>query len=431
MRKVAAGLRRLRGSVVAQNAAALYAVQGAAMLLPMVTLPYLARTLHPDAWGLVVFGQSYAAWIILLLNYGFAFSATRAVAQGRDDAEGVARTVAGVQGAKLLLGLAAAAATVFVGFAVPVFRAHPGHLLFAFLFALGTGFSPLWYFQGVERMRGAAALDVAARVVATAAVFLWVRGPGDGWLVLALQAAAALASCTVATLWMYRRTRFLPPRLHGAAGTLRAGLPLFVFCSAASVYTTANSFLLGLMAAPATVSFYGAGDKLVRAAVTLIYPISQAMYPRINSQVARDRSRADQIVQATLLPIAVFGGVISLVLGLGAPLFVRVLFGAGYVESVGVLRVEAAIPLLVALGTVLGIHWALPLGMDREYNRLVLAAGAAHLLMCVLLVPRLGARGMAWSSVLAECIVEGGLLWLFLRRTVRVAPAPLPSAEPR
>jgi PST family polysaccharide transporter len=422
-------VRRVVRSTVAKNAVALYAVQAAGFVLPMVTLPYLARVLRPEGWGLVVFSQSFAAWLILLVNYGFAFSATRAVAQQREDTEAVARTVAGVQGAKLVLVMMGALASAAAALAVPAFRAHAAYLLFAFASAVGTGVSPLWYFQGIERLRGPALLDIGARLLATAAVFVWVRAPGDAGLVLAFQAAAALASACVATAWMYRRTRFLPPRLAGAFGTLREGLPLFVFCSAASIYTTANSFLLGLMAPPATVSFYGAGDKLVRAAVSLMYPLSQAMYPQINHQVARDRARADHIVRTTILPITAFGAAIALALAVLAPVLTRTLYGPGYAEAVTVLRVEAVIPVLIAVGTVVGIHWALPLGLDREYNRLVLSAGALHVTLCLLVVPRLGATGMAWSSVVAETLVEGGLVWLFLRRTVRVAPPAIARPE--
>jgi PST family polysaccharide transporter len=419
---------RVVRSTVAKNAVALYAVQAAGFVLPMVTLPYLARVLRPEGWGLVVFSQSFAAWLILLINYGFAFSATRAVAQQREDASAVARTVAGVQSAKLLLAGIGGAGSAVAAFAVPAFRAHPAYLLFAFAFAAGTGLSPLWYFQGIERLRGPAVLDIGARVLATAAVFVWVRGPGDAGMVLGFQAAAALASAGVGTAWMYRRTRFVPPRLAGAFGTLRQGLPLFIFCSAASIYTTANSFLLGLMAPPATVSFYGAGDKLVRAAVSLMYPLSQAMYPQINHQVARDRGRADRIVLTTIVPITAFGAAIALALAVLAPVLTQTLYGPGYGAAVTVLRVEAVIPVLIAIGTVVGIHWALPLGLDREYNRLVLCAGALHIGLCLVLVPRLGAPGMAWSSVVAETLVEGGLVWLFLRRAISSAPPALAAA---
>jgi PST family polysaccharide transporter len=264
-------------------------------------------------------------------------------------------------------------------------------------------------------MRGIAALDVLTRLGAAAGVFVLVRAPQDGWRVLALQAAAALVSAGAATAWMYREVPFRAGRPREWAGALRDGWPLFVFCGAASAYTTANSFILGLFAGPHAVGFYGSAEKLVRAASTLLMPVSQALYPRINHLVAHDRPAAAALVRRSLLPIVGLGVAAGVAIGVAAPFLTRVLFGPGYEPVAAVLRILAFLPPILALGTVLGLNWILPLGRDRAYVRFVLAAGAANLVLAALLAPRYGATGMAVAAVLAETVVEAGLCWLVLR----------------
>src|SRR5690606_37492255 len=90
---------------------------------------------------------------------------------------------------------------------VPLFREHPGHFVWAWIGAIGYGFTPLWYFEGIERLRGAAALEVGARAGATAGVFAFVRDPADGWIVLALRAVSDMVSTGLLTAWMYRTVR--------------------------------------------------------------------------------------------------------------------------------------------------------------------------------------------------------------------------------
>lgn len=425
---LAALMRRARRSVLVQNAAALYAVQGASLLIPILTLPYLARVLRPEVWGLVVFGQAFTAWSVLVMHYGFSFSATRLVAQARDEPGRIAGIVAGVQGAKFVLGLAVLLGGAAAGALVPVFRTHPEYLVLALVAAVLQGFTPYWYFQGMERMRGPALLDVAARVVAAAGIFLWVRTPADGWKVLALQAGVGLVPAGFATVWMYREVPLRLPALSAAVAMLRQGWPLFVFVGAASVYGTANSLLLGLMAVPMVVAFYGAAERIVRAVLGLLAPLSQALYPRISHRVANDPSHAGQMVRRSLLPIAGIGVAMGGTLALSAPLLVKLALGPGYEPVVQVLRILAFLPPLIALGTVLGLHWALPLGLNREYNHLVLAAGATNVLLAVLLVPRFGAMGMALSAVLAEALVECGLVVLFLRRLGREGDLPMQAS---
>ncbi|WP_461786004.1 oligosaccharide flippase family protein, partial [Prosthecobacter sp.] len=95
-------IQLLRQKLV-QNALALYGVTIANALLPLVLIPYLARVLRPDAWGMVLFAQTAAIWLGLLVEYGFAYSATREVARHMEQLEKLRQIVAEVMGGKILL----------------------------------------------------------------------------------------------------------------------------------------------------------------------------------------------------------------------------------------------------------------------------------------------------------------------------------------
>ena len=92
---------------MAGNATALYTAHVLGLIVPLLTIPYLARVLRPSGWGLVVFAQSFGAWLALVLEYGFDLSGTRAVARVRSDPQRLPEVVAGVQGAKMLMVLTA------------------------------------------------------------------------------------------------------------------------------------------------------------------------------------------------------------------------------------------------------------------------------------------------------------------------------------
>jgi PST family polysaccharide transporter len=401
--------------VISRDALALYLVQGATLLLPLLTVPYLARVLRPAGWGLVVFCQSFAVWLTLLLQFGFSFSATRRVARHRDRRRRLSCVVAGVQGAKLLLVGVTLLVSAVVGVAVPLFHHHPAYLAWLVVGALVQGLVPLWYFQGVERLPAAAAVDVLSRLLAAGAVFLLVHAPADGWRVLALNAAAGGLTLVVTTAWLYREVPFRWSPLRHALATLRDAWGLFVFTGAASVYTIANSFLLGALAGPTAVAFYGSAEKVVRAGSSLLSPISQTLFPRVSHLVTHDPERARRLVRRSLLPIGGLGVGIGVAIAVAAPFLTRVLFGPGYAPVVGILRILAVLPVVLAVGTTLGIQWVLPMGKETTYNRLVIGAGVLNILLAVLLVPRFGAPGMAVAAVLAEIFVEAGLAVIVFR----------------
>jgi polysaccharide transporter, PST family len=97
---------------------------------------------------------------------------------------------------------------------------------------------------------------------------------------------------------------------------------------------------------------------------------------------------------------------------------VRMVLGTHFGPSVAVLRLLALLVPLVAIGNVLGIQWMLPLGMDRAFNKIILAAGFVNLVLALILAPVYTEIGMAWAVVLAETFVSVSM-YLVLRSQKR------------
>ena len=385
----------------------------ATFVLPLVLIPYLARVLHPAAWGLVIFAQSFGLWIWLILEYGFNFSATREVARHRGDTQRISTIVSGVMGAKAVLAVAAMLVTLLTMIVawvliakfcspqnheccVVIFRAHPDYLCWAVIYSLTQGMSPLWYFQGTERMVSRALLDILSRVVVTVATVLVVKSASQGWIVLAMQGVGGLISTTLLLTWMYREIQWRLPTWREIDTALRQGWSMFVFRMASSLYTIANSFILGLFVPTIFVGYYGAADRAVNAAKGLIDPMSQAFYPRISHMTVTNPAKAVRLAWYALFIIGLIGIALGGGLALAAPQLVHIMLGRGYDAVVPVLRVLALSLPVIAFGTVLGVQWVLPLGLDRQFATVVIGAGVLNLILACLLAPHWKAVGMAW-----------------------------------
>jgi PST family polysaccharide transporter len=181
------------------------------------------------------------------------------------------------------------------------------------------------------------------------------------------------------------------------------------------LYTVANSFILGVIAGPVAVAFYGSGEKVIRASISMLSPISQALFPRVSHLVVHDPAAARRLVRRILLPVGGLGLALGVGTALAAPIITRVLFGPGYGQVVPILRILALLPPIQAFGAVLGIQWVLPLGREAIYNRLVISAGVCNLVLAAVLLPWLGAMGMATSAVIADGLVTIGLVVVVAR----------------
>lgn len=408
------GLVQLGRHALVQNAIAMALVQAGTNFVPLITIPYLARVLGVAGWGLVAFAQSFGMYASVFGEYGFAFSATREVARHRDDHDKLSEIVAGVLGAKTLLGTSMIALAFGVQRCVPIFRENPLLLWGAWFWALGRAVSMVWYFQGRERMRLIAWVDMVAQALAAVVIFVVVRKPADGWRVLALQGLGYMGSFVVGLVLTYREVPARFPTWQSSWNALRMGCSMFLFRGSLSLYTAGNAFVLGLFVSPVWVGYYAGAEKISRAFLGLLNPVSQALYPRLSHLVCHARERAVRLARVAVAVMG-FGGVAmgALVFAL-APILVRVILGQGYDHAVPVLRILSLLPPLIALSNVYGVQWMLPLGMDRPFNTIILIAGLINVALAVALAPAYLAMGMAWSVVSAEVFVTASF-YLLLR----------------
>ena len=427
-------LRRFLRHPLAHNALGLYGVQIAGYVIPLVILPFVARVLGTKEFGLLLFAQSFASGAALTIEYGFNLSATREIAQHRDDKKRLSEIAAGVLGAKLALFSIFALVAGVIGLCVPNFRENPLYLLWALAQTLALGFSPFWYFQGTERMVRALSAEVLCRLSAAGLIFAVVRQPTDGWKVLAFQALAGCVSTFVPMLWLYREIEFRLPTKAGIAHALRSGWEMFLFRSAYSIYSTANAFILGLFVTPIYVGYFGGAQRIARAVQSLTVPLTQALYPRMSHMVSESKTKAARWARISVS--ANFGGAIlvSVVLALTARWVVATGLGRGYEASVPVLYIFALFLPVNAVNSALIMHWMLPLGMEKIVGRITVGAIAINLSMATILAPRFAHIGMAWVMLAAECFKLTALVLLLVRRKLSpvnlVRPEETPSLEP-
>ncbi|WP_321472969.1 oligosaccharide flippase family protein [uncultured Paludibaculum sp.] len=405
---------------------ALYGVQAMSFAVPLLTLPYLARALQPAAWGNLVFAEAFARYTAILVEYGFQLSATREIARARHHPAQRAAHIGGVLGGQLLLATAALCAIPPLLVWGTPFHGRAPLLGLALAWGLALATSPLWYFQGMERMKVMAGIDITAKTVAASGLFLLVRHPGDETRAVALQAVMAILSTIAGFLLAARETAIPRPSLAAGWAALRSGFSLFLFRGAVSLYTTANVLILGLFAAPAAVGIFGGAERLIRAAMACFAPLNQTFFPRISYLMERDPAAARRTARASVFIMLALGLGLGAFLAAAAPSIVAILLGSHYTAAVPVLRLLALLAPLVALSNVLGLQWMLPLSLERDFNRILVAAGLFNVFCACVLAPRFGGLGMAASVVAAETAVTLGVLFSLRRRGLN--PLSIPTA---
>ncbi len=385
-----------------QNVIALYGVQACTYALPLVTFPYLARVLGPSGWGVVVFAQAIGIVITCIVEYGFDISAARETSIHRDDPRRLSELISGVLGAKTLLSIVCVAGALFCRRFTH--NVAPSAALFwsSTIWGVCQGINMLWFFQGLERMKLASALEIAGKVLATLSIFVLVHQPADGWKVMAAQCVGCIVAHGVTVVLAYREVGFRWPTLRSMRDALRLGWSMFLFRAVQGLSGSVNRLVLGAVAPVAALGEYAGAERITRVFQQGMWPVNQALYPKLTKQAHHDPQDVMKTVRLSVIFLGGLGLVFGLAIFFGAPLLVHLILGLAFQDSVLVLRVFALWIPLTALVTLMTFQLLLPHQLDNQFNFVNITSALVGIAAAVLLAPRFSAVGIAWSAVIAQ-----------------------------
>jgi polysaccharide transporter, PST family len=415
------------------NTFSLTVLQCANYVLPLVTLPYLMRTLDADKYGLVIFAQSFMQYFIILTDYGFAFSATRDIATRRSNPAEVATIFSAVLLAKLVL--VALSFLIMLGLVttVPKFQVDPKFYLLTFGFVVGQAIFPAWFFQGIERMEFVAMLNLLARLLFTVLIFVVVRSNEDYLLVPLMNAVGSITAGVLGLVIAVTKFRIRPvlPSFRAFTQQVRASHEIFVAKAATTLYTASNVVILGFFADNEIVGYYGTGEKIVRAVQGLTLPFSQAVYPYVSRLAHESPERALRFIRKVTWPLIAVTCAMSLALLFGAGLIERLMSGRTPGTMARVIQIQSFLPLIVGLHIPFANCFLLGFGFARIWSRIIVGSGVLGLIVALVLVGvfKTGYIGLSINVVLTECLILVLSLLAFRRRRPRASDVLQPSAE--
>jgi len=184
---------------------------------------------------------------------------------------------------------------------------------------------------------------------------------------------------------------------------------------AINIYTTSNTFILGLFASEAVVGYYAAADKIRLAFQGIQSVLSQTVFPYVNSLVKESYEKYILFIKRLMKLEFVIGFSVSLFLFIFSYQITDLLLGEKFAESGDLLRIISILPLLGSLNNVFGIQIMLPLGYDKAFNNVISYSALLHIIMLIILVPKYLAVGTTVSAVITEFIVTIFIIW-FVRK---------------
>lgn len=373
----------------------MYAIRMVQMVVPVITIPYLARILSIGDYAHVALIQSTSLLTALIIEFGFSLSGAKEIAEAQSSEERSV-IVAEILTAKALLVM-----PVVLAVGILTFIQGTTEISLVFIVVLGASqaFTPLWFFQGTQSLGRYMIVETLIRVGSFLVMFLVVpRSGAVGYLSLISLTNVVLV--VVQHQIMYARgLRFAMVDLATGIKRLRNNLPLAVFRIGSSFYTTGSLVVLSFFVSGDVFAIYAGIEKLFRASLNVLSPITDVLYPMIS----RRQSRSAVLYSGGLtLGVA---ALLALVLYFLSPQLIHLLLDDKFVPGWYLLRNLSICPLLIAMGTIIYMYVLLPRNEVQAFLTSTVVAGGVTIGLIATLTPRYGSDAMPFILAMAEVTV--------------------------
>ena len=356
-------------------------LQGANFIIPLIILPYLVRTLGAETFGLVMFAQAFILFFNVIVDFGFSLSGVREVSINRGDHQKLEEIFNAIMTIKLLLIVVSF--IIMVGIVVTFERFTNDYILYFITFGwvIGQALFPIWFFQGIEKMKYITIFKVIAQLLSLVAIVVFVNNPNDYLLVPLFNSLGFIAVGVISIIIILKEFKFklFILKLNVLNNYFKESSHFFLSRAAVSIYTSSNAFVLGLFTNNTMVGYYSIAEKLYIALQALYMPIVNVLYPYISKE------RNIKLFKKIFKLAIIFNFVLVFGLYFMAPYLVELISGNQIIESIEVFRIFILVAIIVVPSILIGYPFLAALGYKNYANYSVVAGSIFHILGLTLL----------------------------------------------
>ena len=341
-----------------------------ALLLSVITIPYVSRVLGADNVGKYSFSFSIVSYFTIIATYGSSLFGQRQISFHRDDAERLSESFWNLFAFRVI----ASAAMMCCYFVFLSLRGGVNvvNIIMALnLVAIATDIN--WLFQGLELFRQVALRNMGVKALCVLLIFLCVRSRDDLWIYTLIMCISVIGGNLA--MWLSVKKYIRKPHKIRPFANFRSMTLVFLPTVATQVYMVLDKSMLG---------FIVGSDYL------------NGCYEQ-SEKIARVAYKSYRFVWLLAFPMATgLAGIASILI----PVFL----GSGYDDGIILLEIFSMLIIIVSAAYITGLSYLLPTEQQNVYTIAVTASAIINLVMNAFLIRRYQAAGAAISSVTAEAI---------------------------
>lgn len=388
------------------------------IILPIITAPYLSRTLGAEGIGAFGYTNSIVTYFILFGSLGIAMYGQREIAYIQNDTK--KRSIIFYELFILkIITMTISTIIFYITFARTGQYALYYKILIIEMIANCLDIS--WFYQGLEEFKKIVVRSVVIKLISIISIFIFVKGPQDVIEYFFITTLSVFIGSM--TLW-FNINKYIDKVKFRELKIIKNIYPviiLFIPQIAIQVYTVLDKTMIGsILNDMKEVGYYEQAQKIIRILMTIITSLATVMIPRIANCFAQNDKEQIRVYMKKSFNYIWFLS-IPMIFGIMATSnnFVPIFFGDGYEKVASIMSVMSLIILFIGFSGSIGNQLLVAAKRQKEFTISVVLGAIVNCILNILLISKFKSIGATIATVIAEFSVTAIQLY-FVRNEINV-----------
>jgi O-antigen/teichoic acid export membrane protein len=374
------------------------------ILFPLITYPYVTRTLGPEGIGKVGYIDFIAGFVISIFSIGIPFYGVREIAKLKKDKAQQSKLTGELLVLLFLSSVLAAAVLVIILLLNKNFHNEKELIFLGTLYVLLQTFAIEWYLQGTEAFSFITWRNIILRIFGIIAIFLFVKKP-DSYIIYYLIIVVTQFLVVLTTLIKAFRLTSISFYSLSFKQHVRPLFYFFLTTSFISVYVFFDTIILGFLSGKENVGYYTLSLRLIKLPLMFFLILNTVLYPRVSYLHTENKTESiSNLSRFTINFIITITIPVCICYYLLSPEIINVFGGKNFAPAATVLQILSPLPLLISFSNFFTLQILYPLHREKWIMIAVCIACVVSISFNFWLIPQLKERGAAIAVLVTETV---------------------------
>lgn len=387
-----------------------------AILIPVVTMPFLTRVLGAEGVGSFSYTYSIAYYFSMFIKLGLNSYGNRTIASVTEGRKKLSHTFWSIYLFQLFLGI------IFTGLYIVYCIIWSEYQIYSYiliLLVISSVIDITWFFQGVEEFKIIVPRDSIIKILSTISIFVFVRNSNDIGIYILIRGCEFFLSQLITWNYLGKYVDFVEVQQRDIIKHIKPNLILFVPTIAVSIYKIMDKIMLGILTNSSEVGYYHSAENIIQVPMALVTALGTVMLPRVSNMLAFkvEKDCLEDTFQKSIKIIMFLVSLLCFGIMSVSKQFVPIFYGDGFEKCIELYNILLPSCLFLAFANVIRTQFLIPNKWDRVFILSLFGGAGINFAINMLLIPHLQSVGAAIGTLLAEitvCLIQTFAVWKVL-----------------